>query len=57
MAATVFDYAEGISAVDAFYDGRPDQTAAHILIEQGRAAVIDAATAHAAPLILAAVSS
>jgi glyoxylase-like metal-dependent hydrolase (beta-lactamase superfamily II) len=56
MAATVFDYAEGISAVDAFYDGRPDQTAAHILIEQGRAAVIDAATAHAAPRILAALS-
>lgn len=56
MAAAVFDYAEGISAVDAFYDGRPDQTAAHILIEQGRAAVIDTATAHAAPRILAALA-
>jgi glyoxylase-like metal-dependent hydrolase (beta-lactamase superfamily II) len=57
MSAGVFDYGHGISAVDAFYDGRPDQTAAHILIEQGRAAVIDTATAHAAPRILAALAS
>jgi len=56
MTAAVFDYAQGISAVDAFYDGRPDQTAAHILIERGRAAVIDTATAHAAPRILAALA-
>lgn len=57
MSARVFDYAEGISAVDAFYDGRADQTAAHILIEKGRAAVIDTATAHAAPRILAALAA
>ena len=48
MTHGVFDYGDGISAVDAFYDGRADQTAAHILIENGRAAVIDTATAHAA---------
>lgn len=56
MTPGVHDYAAGISAVDAFYDGRADQTAAHILIEQGRAAVIDTATAHAAPRILAALA-
>jgi glyoxylase-like metal-dependent hydrolase (beta-lactamase superfamily II) len=57
MAAGVIDYAEGISAVDAYYDGRPHQTAAHLLIERGRAAVIDTATAHAAPRILAALAA
>lgn len=56
MTVGAIDYAEGISAVDALYDGRPDQTAAHILIEQGHAAVIDTATAHAAPRILAALA-
>jgi len=57
MTRGVYDYAEGISAVDAFYAGRADQTAAHILIERGRAAVIDTATAHAAPRILAALAA
>ncbi|HSH07947.1 MAG TPA: MBL fold metallo-hydrolase [Burkholderiales bacterium] len=57
MTRGVFDYGAGISAVDAFYDGRADQTAAHILIEKGRAAVIDTATAHAAPRILAALAA
>jgi len=57
MAQGVFDYDEGISAVDAFYDGRAAQTAAHILIEKGRAAVIDTATALAAPRILAALAA
>jgi len=57
MTAAVFDYAEGISAVDAFYDARADQTAAHILIERGRAAIVDTATAHAAPRILAALAA
>jgi len=57
VSAGVIDYGHGISAVDAFYDGRPDQTAAHILIEKGRAAVIDTATAHAAPRILAALAA
>lgn len=57
MAQGVFDYGEGISAIDAFYDGRPDQTAAHILIENGRAAVIDTATTYAAPRILAALAA
>ncbi len=57
MTKGVLDYGAGISAVDAFYDGRADQTAAHILIEKGRAAVIDTATAHAAPRILAALAA
>ncbi len=53
----VYDYGAGVSAVDALYDGREMQTAAHILVEDGRAAVIDTATAHAAPRILAALAA
>lgn len=53
----VYDYGAGVSAVDALYDGREMQTAAHILVENGRAAVIDTATAHAAPRILAALAA
>jgi hypothetical protein len=36
----VFDYGHGICAVDSVYD-RKEQTAIHLLIEDGRAAVID----------------
>jgi len=53
----VYDYGAGVSAVDALYDGRKMQTAAHILVEDDRAAVIDTATAHAAPRILAALAA
>jgi len=53
----VYDYGAGVSAVDALYDGREMQTAVHILVEDGRAAVIDTATAHAVPRILAALAA
>lgn len=50
----VFDYGHGISAVDSVYDRRL-QTAIHLLVEEGRAAVIDTGTAHAVPHVLAAL--
>lgn len=50
----VFEYGHGISAVDSVYDRRL-QTAIHLLIEDGRAAVIDTGTAHAVPHVLAAL--
>jgi len=52
----VFDYGHGISAVDSVYDRRL-QTAIHLLIEDGRAAVIDTGTAHAVPHVLAALAA
>jgi len=52
----VFDYGHGICAVDSVYDRRL-QTAIHLLIEEGRAAVIDTGTAHAVPHVLAALAA
>jgi hydroxyacylglutathione hydrolase len=52
----VFDYGHGICAVDSVYDRRL-QTAIHLLIEGGRAAVIDTGTAHAVPHVLAALEA
>jgi hydroxyacylglutathione hydrolase len=54
--AGVFDYGHGISAVDSLYDRR-EQTAIHLLIENGRAAVIDTGTSHAVPQVLAALEA
>lgn len=52
----VFDYGHGICAVDSAYD-RLEQTAVHLLVEEGRAAVIDTGTSHAVPRVLAALES
>ena len=52
----VFDYAHGISAVDSVYDRRL-QTAIHLLVEDGRAAIVDTGTAHAVAHVLAALAS
>jgi glyoxylase-like metal-dependent hydrolase (beta-lactamase superfamily II) len=52
----VFDYGHGISAVDSVYDRRM-QTAIHLLIEDGRAAVIDTGTSHAVPHVMAALKA
>jgi hydroxyacylglutathione hydrolase len=54
--AGVFDYGHGISAIDSVYDRRL-QTAIHLLVEGGRAAVIDTGTAHAVPHVLAALKA
>jgi glyoxylase-like metal-dependent hydrolase (beta-lactamase superfamily II) len=50
----VIDYGSGIYAVDSVYDRRM-QTAIHLVVEEGRAAVIDTGTANAVPHLLAAL--
>jgi len=52
----VFEYGHGISAVDAVYD-RELQTAVHLVVEAGRAVIVDTATAPAAPRVLAALQA
>src|SRR5574341_932278 len=52
----VFDYGQGISAVDTVYD-REMQTAAHPVVEKGPEAIVDTGTAHAPPRILAALAA
>jgi len=52
----VYDYGHGISAVDSVYDRR-EQTAIHLLVEDGRAAVIDTGTSNAVPHVLAALEA
>ena len=46
-----YDYDEGITAVDALYE-RPRLNAIHLVVEAGRAAIVDTGTAHAAPRVL-----
>jgi hypothetical protein len=52
----VFDYEHGISVVDSVYDRRL-QTAVHLIVEDGRAAIVDTGTSRAAPRVLAALAS
>jgi hydroxyacylglutathione hydrolase len=55
-AQEIFDYGHGICAVDSVYDRRL-QTAIHLIVEEGRAAVVDTGTAHAVPRVLAALEA
>jgi glyoxylase-like metal-dependent hydrolase (beta-lactamase superfamily II) len=55
-APDVFDYGCGIYAVDSVYDRRM-QTAIHLLVEGGRAAVIDTGTSHAVPHVMDALAA
>lgn len=50
-----FDH--GIAAVDAFYHGRPGHSAIHLLVEDGRAAVIDTGTHHSIPYLMEALDA
>ncbi len=52
----VYDYGQGISAVDALYE-RERLNAVHIVVEEGRAAIVDTATAHAAPRVMQALAA
>jgi hydroxyacylglutathione hydrolase len=54
--SAIFDYGHGICAVDSVYDRRL-QTAIHLLVEGGRAAVIDTGTSHAVPHVMAALTA
>ncbi|HMA88802.1 MAG TPA: MBL fold metallo-hydrolase [Burkholderiales bacterium] len=52
----LYPYGHGISAVDVLYE-RERLNAVHLLVERGRAAIIDSGTAHGAPRVLAALES
>ena len=52
----IIDYDHGICAVDAELL-RPQATSAHLMIEGGRAAIIDTATNYAVPHVLAALAA
>lgn len=55
-ALDLIDYTHGISAFDAHYE-RPLLAAIHLLVEDGRAAVIDPVTNGSVPRILAALAA
>jgi glyoxylase-like metal-dependent hydrolase (beta-lactamase superfamily II) len=48
---TIIDYDHGISAIDSLFH-RPMLDAIHLVVEDGKAAIIDTATNHAVPLVL-----
>lgn len=50
----VIDYEHGISAIDSGYH-RPMLDAIHLMVEGGRAAIIDTGTNHSVPLVLEAM--
>src|ERR1700691_5829070 len=52
---TIIDHGNGISAIDSEFQ-RPMLDAIHLLVEDGKAAVIDTATNHAVPLVLEALA-
>lgn len=51
----IIDYGYGISGVDSGYV-RPQLDAIHLLVENGRAAIVDTASQHSVPRILAALA-
>jgi glyoxylase-like metal-dependent hydrolase (beta-lactamase superfamily II) len=52
---TIIDYGNGISAIDSEFQ-RPMLDAIHLMVEDGKAAVIDTATNYAVPLVLEALA-
>jgi glyoxylase-like metal-dependent hydrolase (beta-lactamase superfamily II) len=52
----VYDYGHGISAVDVLYE-RARLNAAHLIVERGRAAIVDSGTAHGVPRVLEALAA
>ena len=55
IMAHVTDYDDGISAVDAEFI-RPHATSVHLIIEKGRAAIVDTGSNHAVPVVLEALA-
>lgn len=53
--AHVTDYDDGISAIDAEFI-RPHATSVHLIIEKGRAAIVDTGSNHAVPVVLEALA-
>jgi len=52
----IIDYAHGISAVDSGFV-RPQLDAIHLIVEGGRAAIVDTGTQHSVPAILGALAA
>src|SRR3990172_5600407 len=55
LMAHVTDYDDGISAIDAEFI-RPHATSIHLIVEKGRAAIVDAGSNDAVPLVLEAIA-
>jgi len=53
--ASVIDYAFGVSAIDAAFQ-RPQQTAIHLIVEHGRAAIVDTGTNRSVPRVIEALA-
>jgi len=53
--ADITDYDHGISAIDAEFI-RPHATSVHLVIEKGRAAIVDTGSNHAVPVVLEALA-
>jgi glyoxylase-like metal-dependent hydrolase (beta-lactamase superfamily II) len=53
--APITDYEHGISAIDAEFI-RPHATSVHLIIERGRAAIVDTGSNHAVPVVLEALA-
>ena len=56
MTIDLIDYDHGISALDSGFH-RPRLDAIHLMVENGRVALIDTATAHSVPLVLEALDA
>ena len=52
---SITDYEHGISAVDAEFI-RPHATSVHLIVEKGRAAIVDTGSNHAVPVVLEALA-
>jgi hydroxyacylglutathione hydrolase len=55
IMAQITDYGDGISAIDAEFI-RPHATSVHLIIENGRAAIVDTGSNHAVPVVLEALA-
>jgi glyoxylase-like metal-dependent hydrolase (beta-lactamase superfamily II) len=56
IASKLSDYRAGITAIDCDYV-RPRLAAAHLVVDEGRAAFVDTGTAHSVPTLLAALEA
>jgi len=51
IMAPITDYGDGVSAIDSEFI-RPHATSVHLIIERGRAAIVDTGSNHAVPAVL-----
>jgi len=55
IMAPITDYGDGISAIDSELI-RPHATSVHLIVERGRAAIVDTGSNHAVPVVLEALA-